>query len=750
MGLLLTPLYIPKIKELSEEVATLRSQVENASKSVAMANNHVNTNSNPKSKYDIFLSCKSEDYGVGRGIYDFLTSNGYSVFIADQELRKLGKDDYGKEIDKALEEAFHLVVIATNVEYLYHESSPYVYYEWHSFLEEKKCGRKQGNIITLLENNIGIDQIPYALRHCQSIKLSEYRQITDYVKTELFDDDNIPPKAYCQPNVEQNENLFYKSGVEAFKRNDNTTSFEDLLEFALIDFKDARYYISGIASRFRRLYAVPIESFDKVFEEANQGNAFALYLLSQYYACKEYDDIKRHYYAKLSAELGDSYGLYELGRCYQLGVSVQKDEKMHQRLLKKSISQNNPLATFNYIQDLIEGWSSKSNIPRALQLLNEIKKDYYGEKWFLLGQLYWKGKGVEKDNKIAEKYFIKAIECGLTTGYDELANIFMYDSNTSKLLDNVSLKKGYQYLLKGSEYNESACLSHIAMCNEFGIGVNKNIKNAIKWHKKAAANGDLHSFYRLAYIYFTVPDESVSNIQCACDWAKKGAGFREPRCMDLLGDICLLQASNEFEQSDALKYYEQAADYSNANSMLKLYYLYKPHDIWKYDILQESEDNSPDWIIPSKEKAFQYLRKSAERGNPTAMFIHGVILTDIEDELSDEILGVNHLKKALDKGIYKAANRLGFVYEFGIGLQQDIELAKHYYNLACQYEENSYFKNDLIRFLDIYYPEEKYDDSNCKSLSFNPITGKFDIDEHPSEDDLSDNQYSSMTSEGFA
>ena len=138
---------------------------------------------------------KSEDYGVGRGIYDFLTSNGYSVFIADQELRKLGKDDYGKEIDKALEEAFHLVVIATNVEYLYHESSPYVYYEWHSFLEEKKCGRKQGNIITLLENNIGIDQIPYALRHCQSIKLSEYRQITDYVKTELFDDDNIPPQS---------------------------------------------------------------------------------------------------------------------------------------------------------------------------------------------------------------------------------------------------------------------------------------------------------------------------------------------------------------------------------------------------------------------------------------------------------------------------------------------------------------------------------------------------------------------------
>ena len=218
MGLLFSPLYVTEIKELSEEVATLKSQLEKVSKSATTTLSRFNTNSNHQNQYDIFLSCKSEDYRIGTEIYEFLTSCGYSVFIADRELRKLGKDDYGKEIDKALEEAFHLVVIATNVDYLYQDSSPYVYYEWHSFSEEKKCGRKQGNIITLLDDNIGIDQIPYALRHCQSIKLSEYRQITDYVKTEFFDGNKIPQYECFQTNIEQNDNLFYKSGVEAFKR----------------------------------------------------------------------------------------------------------------------------------------------------------------------------------------------------------------------------------------------------------------------------------------------------------------------------------------------------------------------------------------------------------------------------------------------------------------------------------------------------------------------------------------------------
>ena len=488
------------------------------------------------------------------------------------------------------------------------------------------------------------------------------------------------------------EALFYMTGIAAYKRNDNTSAFEDLFPFAISNHKDAKYYVAGIASRFRRLYTIPSESYDEVFAEANKGNSFALYLLSRFYSCKECDDEKHYHYAKLSSDLGDSYGIYELGRCYQLGIHVNRDEKMHQFLLKRAISLNNPLAVFNYIQDLIEGWSTKSNVLRAINMLNNIDRDDYGEKWFLLGQLHWKGKGVKKNSDIAEKYFKKAIECGLTTGYDELANVYMYNPDTSNLLEPESVKIGYQYLLQGAEYNESACLSHIALCNEYGIGVKKNIKNAIKWYKKAALHGDLHAFYRLAYIYFMSRNTSIDNIANACEWAKKGAYYREPRCLDLLGDICLLEESNENKQSDCIHFYEQASEYSNTNSMLKLYYLYKPRNLWNYEVLQESDDDNPQWIVPSKDKAYQYLSRSAERGNPMALFIYGVILTDIEDDSSDEIVGVKYLKMALEKAVYKAANRLGYVYEYGIGVQKNYDTAKNYYIIAAQNEDEEYYK----------------------------------------------------------
>ena len=65
--------------------------------------------------YNIFISCNSEDYRIGTEIYEFIVHSGFSVFLADQELRKLGKGDYGREIDSALEQATHLIVIASKI-----------------------------------------------------------------------------------------------------------------------------------------------------------------------------------------------------------------------------------------------------------------------------------------------------------------------------------------------------------------------------------------------------------------------------------------------------------------------------------------------------------------------------------------------------------------------------------------------------------------------------------------------------------
>lgn len=68
---------------------------------------NVGKNSNSKKyldnmEYDVFISCKSEDYIYAEEIYNFLKENGFNVFLANKELRQMGDSEYRKAISQAL------------------------------------------------------------------------------------------------------------------------------------------------------------------------------------------------------------------------------------------------------------------------------------------------------------------------------------------------------------------------------------------------------------------------------------------------------------------------------------------------------------------------------------------------------------------------------------------------------------------------------------------------------------------------
>lgn len=135
-------------------------------------------------KYDVFISCKSEDYESAKLIYDFLRDYNYRVFLADTELRKKGNAEYGKVIDEALDSAAHLILYTSRAEYV---TSSYVESEWRIFIEEKRAGRKQGNLISIL-NGIEVSSLPISLRHFQSFPKERYTEILDYLPQKSKDE----------------------------------------------------------------------------------------------------------------------------------------------------------------------------------------------------------------------------------------------------------------------------------------------------------------------------------------------------------------------------------------------------------------------------------------------------------------------------------------------------------------------------------------------------------------------------------
>lgn len=135
-------------------------------------------------EYDVFISCKNEDYSIAEEVYSYLKDNGFHVFLSPKELHKMKDSEYMDVISEALDSAYHIIVLGTSKENL---KSPWVKYEWVTFLNELLSGRKSGQVLTFLEGNISIADLPIQLRHFESFNLNNYQDaILHYVETPAY------------------------------------------------------------------------------------------------------------------------------------------------------------------------------------------------------------------------------------------------------------------------------------------------------------------------------------------------------------------------------------------------------------------------------------------------------------------------------------------------------------------------------------------------------------------------------------
>jgi hypothetical protein len=118
----------------------------------------------------VFISAKSEDYEHAGKVYRFLVKSGVRVFFSHESLPQLGNSDYGAEIDRALDEARHMIVVTSSVE---HVTSSWVKEEWMTFISEKRSGRKCGNLVTVVIGTIDPGALPISLRRYEVIRLEE-------------------------------------------------------------------------------------------------------------------------------------------------------------------------------------------------------------------------------------------------------------------------------------------------------------------------------------------------------------------------------------------------------------------------------------------------------------------------------------------------------------------------------------------------------------------------------------------------
>jgi hypothetical protein len=95
-------------------------------------------------------------------------------------LPKLGNAEYMKAIDEALESSRHMIVLGTSAEHL---RSGWVEAEWRVFLNEKRSGRKSGNVVTVITDGMKIAEVPMSLRYYEVVPYKDAfgQRLLDFV-----------------------------------------------------------------------------------------------------------------------------------------------------------------------------------------------------------------------------------------------------------------------------------------------------------------------------------------------------------------------------------------------------------------------------------------------------------------------------------------------------------------------------------------------------------------------------------------
>ena len=122
--------------------------------------------------FDIFISCKSEDYVSANELFAFLEENDFKPFLADPYMREFGHDLYDDTIREVIRICGTMIVYATDAAYL---SAPKVHEEWSIFSSEISTGRKNGKLLTVVSPSIRPDDLPIGLHHLECFTTDKYK-----------------------------------------------------------------------------------------------------------------------------------------------------------------------------------------------------------------------------------------------------------------------------------------------------------------------------------------------------------------------------------------------------------------------------------------------------------------------------------------------------------------------------------------------------------------------------------------------
>lgn len=272
-----------------------------------------------------------------------------------------------------------------------------------------------------------------------------------------------------------------------------------------------------------------------------------------YHVAKSHDsanklDIAFKYYEK-AAKLGYAEAQNYLGRCYEEGWGIAKNESEAFNLYQKAAEQGLAVAQYNLADFYLNGIGVPENKEKAFNWYQKAAEQGSAEAQNMLGRCYKEGWGIAKNDDKAVCWYQRAAEQG---NIDAQYNLAVCYFNGEGIKENKA--EAIKWFTKAANKNSASAQNMLGRCYEEGWGISKNEAEAVKWYQKAAKGGNENAKNNLIKLKNKIAElEKFSSLRREAELGDKESQYRLGRCYEIGENIV-----KNYEE--AFKWYKKAAD----------------------------------------------------------------------------------------------------------------------------------------------------------------------------------------------
>ena len=432
---------------------------------------------------------------------------------------------------------------------------------------------------------------------------------------------------------------------------------------------------------------------------------------------------------EMGAKSNEPTCVFTLGLIYEEGDGVQKNILKAADWYQKGAQAGIPSCLYN-LGKLIINKEISGEEEKGFNLIQQAAESGYSFAQNYMGRAYRFGWYVNANPVRATNWFTKAAEQNMPDAMCNLGDMYSYEDGLT-----IDYEKAFYWYEKAAETKHSRALTELGDMYYAGKGVRQDYQKAMEYYQKACDEGYPYAFYSLGFMYWkgqgTLPDKEKAQ-----EYLSQAAAMGNESAFQLLNrmdheseeekdiDPFARQAYLEAQQALADKETEKYINLLSQSANLG--YVQALNDLGD---LYFNRELAPKHMG----KAYEYFLKASQNGSGYGSYSCGFILMkgssdiprDIEKGLSMFRLAVEQNNKAATRDLARyyysleteEDNRkaldyylqyieynpkdtdtllhIGLIYESGLGVPLNIDLARRYYERAAEQDETGMAYNFL-------------------------------------------------------